>query len=154
VFEWVSNTAGVTIPRAIQFAVLMVCVTAVVLLTYKAYVRLNHLRLENRPMINVFLICLVYALIHPRLKDYAYILLIVPSFYIIRNSRFTKFNPFIFFLVIVAFPPYIVPGSEFIFRFFWSYYTLFVAYAIWAMYLNEIFSAGEDLSNAPFSRNV
>ena len=154
VFKWVSNNAGVTTPQAIQFAVLIVFVAAVVLLTYKAYVRLNSLSVENRPMIDVFLVCLVYALIHPRLKDYAYILLIVPSFYIIMNGRFTKVNPFIFFLAILAYPPFIVPGTEIVFTFFWNYYTLFVAYAIWAMYLNEIFSAGKELSTAPFSQNI
>ena len=154
VFKWVSNNVGVTTPQAIQFAVLIVFVTAVVLLTYKAYVRLNSLSVENRPMIDVFLVCLVYALIHPRLKDYAYILLIVPSFYIIMNGRFTKVNPFIFFLAILAYSPFIVPGTELIFTFFWNYYALFVAYAIWAMYLNEIFSAGKELSIAPFSQNI
>ena len=154
VFKWVSNNLGVTTPQAIQFAVLIVFVTAVVLLTYKALVRLNSLSVENRPMIDVFLVCLVYALIHPRLKDYAYILLIVPSFYIIMNGRFTKVNPFIFFLAILAYSPFIVPGTELIFTFFWNYYALFVAYAIWAMYLNEIFSAGKELSTAPFSQNI
>lgn len=154
VFKWVSNNVGVTTPQAIQFVVLIVFVTAVVLLTYKALVRLNSLSVENRPMIDVFLVCLVYALIHPRLKDYAYILLIVPSFYIIMNGRFTKVNPFIFFLAILAYSPFIVPGTELIFTFFWNYYALFVAYAIWAMYLNEIFSAGKELSTAPFSQNI
>jgi hypothetical protein len=153
-FKWVSNNLGVSTPQAIQFVVLIVFATAVVLLTYKAYVRLNSLSVENRPMIDVFLVCLVYALIHPRLKDYAYILLIVPSFYIIMNGRFTKVYPFIFLLAILAYPPFIVPGTEIVFTFFWNYYTLFVAYAIWAMYLNEIFSAGEDLSTAPFSRDL
>ena len=154
IFKWLSNNAGVNPPQALQFAVLMVPVTAVVFLTFKAHVRLNSLSAENRPMINVFLVCLVYALIHPRLKDYAYILLIVPSFFIIMNSRFTKVNAFVFFLAIVAVPPFIVPGTEFIFTFFWNYYTLFVAYAIWGMYLNEIFTATEAPSGAPFFRNV
>ena len=154
VFKWISDNMGVVTPRAIQFAVLLVPVTAVVFFTYKAYVRLNTLDVENRPMINVFLVCLVYALIHPRLKDYAYILLIVPAFYIIMNSRFTKVNPFVFFLVIVAFPPFIVPGTELIFTFFWNYYTLFVAYAIWGMYLNEIFSATQEPDSLPFMKDV
>ena len=153
-FKWLSENAGLNTPRAIQFAVLMIPVSAVVFFTYKAHVRLNTLDVENRPMINVFLVCLVYALIHPRLKDYAYILLIAPSFFIIMNSRFTKVNPFVFFLAIVAVPPFIVPGTELIFTLFWNYYSLFVAYAIWGMYLNEIFTAAETPSGAPFSRNV
>ena len=154
VFKWASDNTGVVTPKAIQFAILLVPVTAVVFFTYKAHVRLNSLEVENRPMLNVFLVCLVYALIHPRLKDYAYILLIVPSFYIVMNSRFTKVNPFVFFLAIAALPPLIMPGTDLIFTFFWNYYTLFVAYAIWGMYLNEIFSAAEQPDSLPFMKDV
>jgi hypothetical protein len=41
---------------------------------------------------------LVYALIHPCFKDYAYMLLIVPAYYMIVNNRFTKAHPFVIFL--------------------------------------------------------
>jgi hypothetical protein len=140
VFKWFSNNAGLATPQAIQFAVLSVIVAAVILLTYKAHARLKSTKMENRQMLEVFLVCLVYALIHPRFKDYAYILLIVPAYYIIMNNRFTKANPFIFFLAILVYPPFIIPGTEIIFRFFWVYYPLMIAYVIWGMYLYEIFS--------------
>ena len=78
-------------------------------------------------------------LIHPRFKDYAYILLITPAFYIIVNNRVMKANPFVFFLAILVYPPLIVPGTEIIFMFFWKYYPLMVAFVIWGMYLYEIF---------------
>jgi hypothetical protein len=99
--------------------------------------------MENRQMLEVFLVCLVYALIHPRFKDYAYILLIVPAYYIIMSNRFTKANPFVFFLAALVYPPFIIPGTEIIFMFFWKYYPLIVAYVIWGMYLYEIFSFGK-----------
>ena len=99
--------------------------------------------MENRQMLDVFLVCLAYALIHPRFKDYAYILLVVPAYYIIMSNRFTKANPFVFFLAILLYPPFIIPGTETIFMFFWKYYPLMVAYAIWAMYLYEILSSGK-----------
>jgi hypothetical protein len=100
-------------------------------------------------MLDVFLVCLVYALIHPRFKDYAYILLIPPSFYIIMNSRVTKASPFVFFLAVLVYPPFIVPGTDIIFMFFWKYYALMAAFVIWGMYLYEIFSIGKAPSPAP-----
>ncbi len=143
VFQWLSENAGLAIPPAIQIVILAVFVAAVVLLTYKAHARLKSAKMENRQMLEVFLVCLVYALIHPRFKDYAYILLIVPAYYIIVSNRFTKANPFVFFLAILVYPPFIIPGTEIIFMFFWKYYALIVAYVIWGMYLYEIFSSGK-----------
>ena len=149
VFHWLQQNTGLATPQVIQFAILAVFVTAVITLTYKAHTRLKSVKVENRQMLEVFLVCLVYALIHPRLKDYAYILLIVPAYYIIMNSRFTKPNPFIFFLAILVYPPFTVPGTEIIFMFFWKYYPLMVAYFIWGMYLHEIFSWATVPGSAP-----
>lgn len=143
VFKWLSENAGLATPQVIQFAILAVFAAAVIVFTHRAHARLVSAKVENRQMLEVFLVCLVYALIHPRFKDYAYILLIVPAFYIIMNNRFTKANPFAFFFAILLYPPFIVPGTEIIFMFFWKYYPLVVAYAIWGMYLYEIFSAGK-----------
>ena len=90
------------------------------------------------------MVCLVYALIHPRFKDYAHMLLLPPAYYMIRNTRFTPAVPFIFFLSILVYPPFIVPGTEIIFSFFWKYYPLMIVYAIWGMYLHEIFSLSKN----------
>jgi hypothetical protein len=144
IFNWLSKNADVTTPRAIQFTITLIFAAAVIFFTYKAYIRLNDLKVKNKRMVEIFLVCLVYALIHPRFKDYAYILLIVPTFYIIVNNRFTKANPFIFFLAVLVYPPFIIPGTEIVFTFFWKYYPLMIAYAIWAMYLYEIFCSAKE----------
>ena len=139
-FKWSAENGRLATPGAIQYVILAVLAATVIWLTFKAHGRLKNAEVENRPMLEVFLVCLVYALIHPRFKDYAYILLIVPAFYIIMNSRVTKTNPFVFFLAILVYPPFIVPGTEFVFTFFWKYYPLMIAYVIWGMYLHEIYS--------------
>ena len=149
VFKWISKNTGLAIPQTIQFAILAVFVAVVILLTYRVHARLKTAQVENRQMLEVFLVCLVYALIHPRFKDYAYILLIVPAYHIIINSRLTKANPFVFFLAILVYPPFIVPGTEIIFMFFWKYFPLMLAYVIWGMYLYEIFSWSTVPSPAP-----
>jgi hypothetical protein len=151
VFKWLPKDSGLATLQAIQFAILAVVAAAVILLTYKAHGRLKSAKVENRQMLEIFLVCLVYALIHPRFKDYAYMLLIVPAFYIILNNRFTKANQFVIFFVILVYPPFIVPGTEIIFMFFWKYYALMVAYVIWGMYLYEIFSTGKAPSAAPLT---
>jgi hypothetical protein len=147
--KWLSENAGVAIPQTIQFAIFLIFTAAVIFFTYKAYLRLNNLKVKNKQMVEVFLVCLVYALIHPRFKDYAYILLIVPAYYIIMNNHFTKANLFVFFLAVLVYPPFIIPGTELVFEFFWKYYPLMVAYVIWGMYLYEIYSSGKEPDSAP-----
>jgi hypothetical protein len=149
IFKWLSKNVGVTIPQAIPYTITLIFAAAVIFFTYKAYIRLNNLKVKNRQMVEVFLFCLVYALIHPRFKDYAYILLIVPAFYIIVNNRFTKANSFIFFFAALVYPPFIIPGTEIVFTFFWKYYPLMVAYAIWGMYLYEIYSSEKQPCELP-----
>lgn len=149
VFNWLQKNLGLATPQAVQFSILAVFVAAVILLSYRAHIQLKIAKVENRQMLEVFLVCLVYALIHPRFKDYAYILLIVPAYFIIMNNRVTKVNPFILFLAILVYPPFIVPGTEIIFMFFWKYYPLMVAYVIWGIYLYEIFSSATAPSPAP-----
>jgi len=149
IFNWLSKNVGVTTPQAIPFTITVIFAATVIFFTFKAYIRLNTLKVKNRQMVEVFLVCLVYALIHPRFKDYAYILLIVPAFYIIVNNRFTKANSFIFFLAVLVYPPFIIPGTEIVFTFFWKYYPLIVAYAIWGMYLYEIYFSGKQPCGLP-----
>jgi hypothetical protein len=144
IIKWVSQNAGIVVPQAIQFFLFLLFVAAVIFFSYKAYRRVQHLNLEDKEIISLFLVCLVYALIHPRFKDYAHMLLLPPAYYMIRNTRFTPAVPFIFFLSILVYPPFIVPGTEIIFSFFWKYYPLMIVYAIWGMYLHEIFSLSKN----------
>lgn len=144
IFQWLSKHGDVLVPRTIQFAVVLLIAAAVVFFTYKAYARLQRINHPYKEMISLFLVCLVYALIHPRFKDYAHILLLLPAYYIIRNTRFTPAVPFVFFLTVLVYPPFLLPGIDIIFNFFWKYYPLMIVYTIWGMYLYEIFSLSKN----------
>ena len=99
---------------------------------------------EDNQKIILFIVCLVYALIHPRFKDYAYMLLIVPSYYIMKNIRYTKAFPFIFIFAILASPHLMLPGIDILSSIMWRYFPLIIAYTIWGLYLYEIFSWGQN----------
>lgn len=45
----------------------------------------KHIQSNKREKIIIFLLCLIYGLIIPRFKDYSYILLILPTYYLIRT---------------------------------------------------------------------
>ena len=137
--ESIAEITGMTIPLSFESAMFIILAAAVVFFSYKACMRLKRLEVKNRPMIEVFMVCLVYALIHPRFKDYGYILLLVPSYFIIKNIRYTKIAPFLFILFIMS-HRMMLPIAASIYDLVWAYYPLMVAYCVWGIYLHEIFS--------------
>jgi len=139
IFEIVAKITGLTLPPSWQPAIFIATAAAVVFFSYKACRRLKQAQLDNRAMLEVFVVCLVYALIHPRFKDYGYILLIVPSFYVIKNIHYAKITPFLFILFIMS-NRMMLPIVSSIYDVVWAFFPLMVAYCVWGIYLNEIYS--------------
>jgi len=143
IFEIVAKITGLTMPPAIQSALFIIIAAAVVFFSYKACLRLKRKQIDNRAMLEVFVVCLVYALIHPRFKDYGYILLIVPSFYAIKNIHYTKITPFLFLLFIMS-NRMMLPIVSSIYDIVWAFFPLMAAYCVWGIYLYEIFSLKDE----------
>jgi hypothetical protein len=104
--------------------------------------------MPDKEMIVVFLVCLLYALIHPRLKDYMFLLLLVPSYYIIKNVRYTQVAPFLFVLIILSCNRLLLPIASSVMKLMWIYYPLVIAYCVWAIYLHEIFTTAKKPAKA------
>ena len=138
-----AGMAGSPPPPVLASALFLTAAAAVVFFSYKACVRLSLADRDIRPMIEVFMVCLVYALIHPRFKDYGYILLLVPSYYIIRNTSYTKLAPFLFILFIMS-NRLMLPIAASVYDIVWTYYPLMVAYCVWGLYLNLLFSLNSE----------
>lgn len=139
IFRLISKMFGPVSPTLISMVIIGLA-AVVVFLSGRAYLLLKRFPIEDREKMILFLVCLVYALIHPRFKDYAYMLLIVPSYYIMKNTRFTKAFPFIFIFAILASPHLMLPGIDILSSVLWQYFQLMIAYTIWGLYLYEIFS--------------
>jgi hypothetical protein len=137
-FESVTKITGLTVSNTFESITFAGIAAAVVFLSYKACMRLKHNDIENKAMLKVFIVCLVYALINPRFKDYGYILLLVPSYYLIKNIRFTNLAPFLFILFVMS-NRMMLPLAASIYDIIWDYYPLMVAYCVWGIYLYEIF---------------
>jgi hypothetical protein len=144
-FALISQMLG-PVPPVVISGVVLGLAALVVFLSGKAYLVLQRVLTDHpdREKLILFLVCLVYALIHPRLKDYAYMLLIVPSYYIMKTTRLKKVFPFIFALSILAAPRLLLPGFDILSTLMWRYFPLMIAYLIWGLYLYEIFSQAKD----------
>lgn len=144
----VSNTLGdifgMVLPAGLQLVIVSLIIGGVGYLTYRAARKLKNRQMPNRETIEVYLICLLYALIHPRMKDYMYLLLIVPSYHVIKNTRFTGLAPFLFILFILSSERLGLPIFSSMMSLLWAYYPLMIAYCVWGIFLYEIFNYGNE----------
>ena len=141
IFAILSPLIGPVPPFAVS-AVIFGLAALVVILSGRAILILKRGPIEHpdREKIALFLVCLVYALIHPRFKDYAYMLLIVPSYYLMKTTRLKKAFPYLFILCILAAPHLMLPGFDLLSSLMWRYFPLMIAYAIWGLYLYELYA--------------
>jgi hypothetical protein len=129
--------AGLVIPLIFRYLILLVIIILILIVSVKALLKLKSVNTNDGRLMLLFFFCLAYALLHPRMKDYAYILLIVPSFYIISASGFSKTFPFLYALSVLS-GKNIMPGFAMIYLFMWTYYPLILSVLIWGLYLYQI----------------
>lgn len=115
----------------------LVIVVAIIFISRSAYIHLKSVKVEDKEKWAIFLACLIYNLINIRFKDYSYILLILPTYFIIKTTSI-RAKGLLLFIASISAPNVTLPGSYFVFNILWNYYPLFVAYLIWSLYLYEI----------------
>lgn len=143
-FQLIAKKTGIIVPAAVPVVIFSIAIITILFVSWRAYRRLSFAKAEDKERLLLFLACLVYALILPRFKDYSYILLIVPTYFILKRLDYWKAAPILFILII--FPSAInasLPGVSLLSLVIWEYYSLFLAYGIWGLYLYVIFANGD-----------
>jgi len=90
----------------------------------------------NRLEVSVYLVLLAYALVLPRFKNYSYMLLIVPTYYIATRS--TRLRQAIPLLLIACLPIYSWITRDDNITLLANYSQWLIALGAWALYLYEI----------------
>ena len=87
----------------------------------------------DRDMVILCLFCVTFALIMPRFKTYAFVLLLPPAYYAIsRNARMPAFAFMLVLLVLRGDAS--LPVNPFL-KLFWQYYPLLLAFMVWGLLL-------------------
>ncbi|ADG82270.1 glycosyltransferase family 87 protein [Thermincola potens] len=101
---------------------------------------------EQKGLVYIFLACFVFALIVPRFKNYSYIMLILPAYYVLKNIGQSVKVPFLFVITMVpsfsVTPLYSGLLSE--------YYVFFVACLYWFLYIRLITEKSPSWQNRHF----
>lgn len=93
-------------------------------------------RICRDPRLLIMLGCVVYVLLIPRIKCYSYIIMIVPTYYIMMEYLSAKAYPFIFLLTII--PVHNPLPEDTLILQYRLYYLLFATLAVWILYLHYI----------------
>ena len=111
-------------PYLIYFSVISIILIYWIKMILK-FIKIKKLTVENKKII-LFSFITLYTAISPRFKEYSYIIMLVPAFYIILKSNFnlTKLLLFIFF--IMAKDPFIPIMNNFYGKIIWPYYLFYL----------------------------
>ncbi len=110
-------------------------VIVVVSLSLRAIPKIQALKSAERRRWLVFLLCFVYALVCPRFKNYSFILLLAPTYAVIRHSASLKAMPWLILLVVMPTIDVHLPFYDLLAYLAANYYPLLVATGVWIMCL-------------------
>jgi hypothetical protein len=91
---------------------------------------------DNGGLFALFLTCVVYAVVAPRMKTYSYILLLVPSFYVIKECA--KMEALIFLFILMSLTKWTPLPNVLAVRLLWWQYPWLLAVMIWVLMLRQL----------------
>jgi hypothetical protein len=141
-----ATKTGINLPPVVPIIFYFIITIIILFVSWRAYRVLMVKQNEETEKVLIFLFCLVYALILPHFKPYSYILLIVPTFFIIK--RIHSKIIYITILVLSIFFAYLfnmtnwyiatIQKQQNIHVYLLGYTALILAYIVWGLYIRAI----------------
>lgn len=134
--NWLQLKTRCPIPVAVPLGIYAVMAVAVLAVSVAMFWRLRSLEAKRTDLWRICLVCFVYALVLPRFKDYSYILLIAPAFFVLCSSKWLNpLLPFSGLLIIYSYRDFQYLGTalEPFYQIFGTYYCLLLASALFAL---------------------
>ena len=139
-FRQFNQRTGIVISPLFQWGVYFLVIMIIILFILKAFRILLRIKYDEKEYIFIYLACIGYILILPFVMGYAYIILIVPTYFIIKKVENKKLWVALFGIILISsFLPGL-PGFGVIFMALSKYSPLFLAYGVLMLYLYWIYS--------------
>ncbi len=133
-----ASTGTTPLPQGVVVALYLLLVVAVVLATtrfWRRYGATGETR-DSSSVLIVFMVCIVYAVIAPRMKSYSYILLILPAFYFVRE--YAKSYALLFAFMLLSLGKWTPLPTVDAVRLLWWHYPWLLALLLWILMLKEL----------------
>ena len=133
-FGMLAQKTGLVVPQPIVWGFYMGIVVMVISLTYQTSIRVRDANEgSDLAKIYIYLNCLTYVLILPHISEYWYVILIVPTYYVIKHA--TQVSAYIPLFILASLS---IEGIGFcvgISGLMWNYHSLLIAYAMWGIFI-------------------
>lgn len=129
---------GVDLSSWIPWTAYFTVAAAVIFVTFKALAKWRRSAPADKETVAVYFASVAYALIAPRMKDYSYMILIVPAWYIFRRMNGIRPYILLFILAVFTIRTESLPYFNLAFFIAWNYNPLILAYVIWGFYLYQM----------------
>ncbi len=126
-----SSVSGV-VPSALYLLVVLF----IVAISWSAFRKNSAQRSGGEMLESIYLACLTYSLIMPRMKSYSFILVIPASYYVIKNC--VKPQAFVYLLILLSLTKWTPLPVPDVIRFLWWYYPWLCALLVWALYVKYL----------------
>lgn len=143
------NLTGIDMTSVIELLIFVILISLISVVTIRSLRKLkdaNNIPNTDKELILISLTCIVFSLLIPRFKDYDYILLILPAFFILNKADLINPKYLLVFIFVIASSKVTLPGIKIVYKFLWDYYPLVQAIIVWLLYILYIkkFSAVAD----------
>ena len=136
VANWFQLKLKWTIPAILPLAIDAVMALVVLAVSVVMFARLRLREGKRADLWRICLLCFLYALVLPRFKDYSYLLLIAPTFYVLCSSRWLNpVLPYCGLLIIYSYRNFQYLGTALqpFYRVQGEYFCLLLATALFAL---------------------
>ena len=141
-FTFIRKLVGVStgltdIALLTKISIIFYLITAsmIVFISWVALRRLQNTKMHDGEKWIIFMACLIYTLVCIRFKDYSFILLIPPAYYLIKRIASIKTHIVLFIAVSLTAVHVTLPGLKTVFYLLWNYYPLMITYCLWILYV-------------------
>ena len=136
----IGRSSHVAVPGAMQLAIYLAIAAAVALTTWIVAARLAASGAANRVELVLYLVALSQPLVLPRFKNYSYMLLVAPTWFIATRS--THLRSALPLLLLACLPVYSWITSADKVALVANYSPWLIAVGAWALYLHEVRAGG------------
>ncbi len=135
------------VPAIVPDAIYIASVVVIVIVSWRAIRSRSKMDGEDFHLDTIYFACLVYALAMPRMKTYSFILLIPPTYHVIRKC--VKPEAFIYLFMLLALTKWTpLPVPDFA-RFLWWYFPWLSALLIWVILVRYLRQPGISVVSQP-----
>lgn len=141
----IAEKAGLLPSPPVAISIFVIIAVAILVMTWRTVRHAGFLAFANKEKIIIFLIVLAYALIHPRFKDYSFILLIPPTYFLMQSIR-KYYWPLFLVVTLLPMPMIQLPGFISFLEKWAEYAPILAAFAVWCLYLLDTKSSSVNVN--------